>query len=156
VDFGLSSTLTGALARAMPSRRTFLTAGAALGTLAVLRPAALSATATTLAPTSMNHALAHHVFFWLKRPGSAEDRAQLIAGLRTLAAIPTVRHLHVGVPASTEKREVVDNSYDVAELMFFDDVAAQEAYQVHPLHKKFVTEHAHLWAKVVVYDSVAP
>lgn len=140
----------------MPSRRTFLTAGAALGTLALLRATPRATTSSTPASSPMDHKLAHHVFFWLKRPGSAEDRATLIAGLRALAAIPSVRHLHVGVPASTEKRAVVDNSYDVAELMFFDSVAAQEAYQVHPLHQKFVSDHAHLWAKVVVYDSVAP
>lgn len=99
--------------------------------------------------------LAHHVFFWLKNPDSKADLAQLIAGIKSLAAIETVRGLHVGVPASTEKREVVDNSYSASELIFFDDVAGQDAYQVHPLHKKFVAEHAHLWRKVVVYDTTA-
>jgi len=36
----------------------------------------------------------------------------------------------------------------------FDDQAGQEAYQIHPLHTKFVEENSHLWSKVVVYDSV--
>lgn len=99
--------------------------------------------------------LAHHVFFWLKRPDSKDDLAKLIAGIKSLAAIETVRGLHVGVPASTEQRPVVDNSYSASELLFFDDVAGQDAYQVHPLHKKFVDEHSHLWSKVVVYDTVS-
>lgn len=98
--------------------------------------------------------LLHHVFFWLKNPDSAADREKLIAGVKSLAAIETVRSIHVGVPASTEKREVIDNSYHVSELLGFDDVAGQDAYQVHPLHKKFVEEHQHLWNKVVVYDAL--
>jgi hypothetical protein len=96
--------------------------------------------------------LVHHVFFWLKRPGSAVDRDQLIAGLRTLRKIEVIRNLQIGVPASTEKRDVVDSSFDVSELMLFDSVADQKSYQDHPIHKEFVEKCAHLWAKVVVYD----
>lgn len=99
--------------------------------------------------------LVHHVFFWLKNPESRKDREALIAGLRTLAQIQTVRGIHIGVPASTKKRTVVDSSYSVSEILFFDDVAGQEAYQVHPVHKRFVTDCSHLWEKVVVYDAIA-
>lgn len=99
--------------------------------------------------------LSHHVFFWLKNPNSVEDRDKLIAGLRKLEKIETIRSLQIGVPAATEKRDVVDNSYAVSELMFFDDVAGQNVYQDHPLHKKFIEDCSMLWAKVVVYDSIA-
>ena len=58
------------------------------------------------------------------------------------------------MPASTEKRDVVDNSYSASELIFFDDVAGQDAYQVHPIHEKFVEQCSHLWQKVIVYDSI--
>src|SRR5258708_3789102 len=98
--------------------------------------------------------IVHHVFFWLKNPGSVEDRDQLVAGLKTLAGIPIIRELHVGVLASTEKRDVVDTSWQVSELMFFDNVADQAGYQQHPLHLEFVKNHSHLWAKVVVYDAM--
>jgi hypothetical protein len=98
--------------------------------------------------------LTHHVFFWLKNPDSKDDRNKLIEGLQSLRKIETVKKLHIGVPASTEKRDVVDNSYQVSELMFFDDVEGQNVYQVHPLHQKFVEEYSHLWSKVVVYDSL--
>ena len=94
----------------------------------------------------------HHVFFWLKRPGSAADRDALIAGLRTLAAIPVVRSLDIGVPASTEQRGVVDGSFDVSELMVFDSVADEKIYQDHPIHRAFVAKCEHLWDKVRVYD----
>lgn len=96
--------------------------------------------------------LVHHVFFWLKNPGSPADRAKLIAGVKSLAKIEQVRQIHVGVPASTEKRDVVDNSYDVSELLYFDNTADQKIYQDHPLHQKFIQEHSMLWDKVVVYD----
>lgn len=98
--------------------------------------------------------LAHHVFFWLKNPDSAADREKLIQGIRSLEKIETVRGLHIGIPASTEKRDVVDGSYSVCELMFFDDAEGEKAYQIHPIHQKFVEEHSHLWSKVVVYDSL--
>ena len=94
----------------------------------------------------------HHVFFWLKNPGSETDRKQLIEGLKTLKAITEIKQLFIGIPASTEKREVVDNSYDVSELMYFDTLEAQAAYQVHPIHKAFVEKYSPLWEKVVVYD----
>jgi len=98
--------------------------------------------------------LVHHVFFWLKNPASAEDRNKLIAGLKSLSKIETIRMIHIGVPASTEKRDVVDNSYSVSELMLFDNLEGQQTYQDHPIHQKFIKEHAHLWDKVVVYDSI--
>jgi hypothetical protein len=99
--------------------------------------------------------LVHHVFFWLKNPNSKEDLAKLLAGLKTLAKIETVRGVHFGVPASTEKREVVDNSYSASEILFFDDTAGQKIYQDHPIHKKFVEDCSHLWEKVVVYDAIS-
>jgi len=106
-------------------------------------------------PAASSPSLVHHVFFWLKNPDSKEDLAALIAGIRTLAQIETVRSLHVGVPASTEKRAVVESSYSASELMFFDDIESQNIYQVHPLHQKFIAECSHLWSRVTVFDSIA-
>lgn len=137
----------------MPSpltRRTFLAGAVGLGAGAVWLSAASNESMKANYPK-----LVHHVFFWLKNPQSPDDLQKLIAGLRTLEAVPTVRGVHIGVPASTEKREVVDNSYSVSEIFFFDDVAGQDAYQVHPLHEKFIADCAHLWQKVVVYDAVS-
>lgn len=132
------------------TRREFLTtsvlAGAALASSGTL---AASTTATNPMPK-----LLHHVFFWLKNPDSKEDRDKLVEGLHTLAKIETIRKLHVGVLASTEKRDVVDTSWQVSELMFFDDLAGQATYQSHPLHLSFIKNYSHLWAKVVVYDAM--
>jgi hypothetical protein len=96
----------------------------------------------------------HHVFFWLKNPTSKEDLKKLLEGLETLRKIETIKMMHIGVPASTEKREVVDNSFSASELMFFDDLEGQKIYQDHPIHQKFIQNCSHLWEKVIVYDSI--
>lgn len=96
----------------------------------------------------------HHVFFWLKDPASKEGLDKLLAGLQTLEKIETVRKIYIGVPASTEIREVVDSSFSASELLFFDDTEGQKIYQDHPIHVKFVEDCSHLWNKVIVYDSI--
>lgn len=129
------------------TRRTFVASAVALG-------ATTAASAMPTMTQSNKKQLTHHVFFWLKNRDSKEDLNKLLEGLRTLAKIETVKGIHIGVPASTEKRDVVDNSYSASELLFFDDVAGQDAYQVHPIHQKFVEQCSHLWEKVIVYDSI--
>jgi hypothetical protein len=130
------------------TRRDFVVAATAL---AASMTAADSRAVTPANKTSFPPVV-HHVFFWLKNPDSKEDLAKLLAGLRTLAGIDSVRGIHIGVPAETEQRGVVDGSYSASELLFFDDVAGQNAYQVHPIHEQFVADCEHLWQRVVVYD----
>jgi hypothetical protein len=132
------------------SRRDVIVAATALAT----GVAATGSRAAVSSPASKASLppVVHHVFFWLKNPDSKEDLAKLLAGLRTLAGIDAVRGIHIGVPADTEQRGVVDGSYDASEILFFDDVAGQNAYQVHPIHKQFVADCEHLWRRVVVYD----
>jgi hypothetical protein len=129
------------------TRRTFVATAVAVG-------ATTAANALPDMTEKNKKQLTHHVFFWLKNRDSKEDLNKLLAGLKTLSKIETVKKLYIGVPASTEKRDVVDNSYSASELMFFDDVAGQDVYQVHPIHKKFVEDCSHLWEKVIVYDSI--
>ncbi|MDQ8185817.1 Dabb family protein [Pelagicoccus sp. SDUM812002] len=131
-----------------PTRRKFLVGTAALGAVSALP-------ALTGKELDASHKLVHHVFFWLKNPDSEEDLQMLLEGIRSLARIPSVKGLHVGVPASTEKREVVDNSFSASEILFFDSVEGQDEYQVHPLHDEFVEKYSHLWDRVVVYDAIS-
>ncbi len=128
------------------TRRTFVATAAAMSA---------SAAATAIPTmTKEKKQLVHHVFFWLKNPDSKEDLAKLLAGLRTLEKIETIRRIHIGVPAATEQRDVIDASYAASELMFFDDLAGQKTYQDHPIHQKFIKDCGHLWERVVVYDSM--
>ncbi len=132
------------------SRRDVIVAATALA--AGVATTGARAAASTSAGKASFPPVVHHVFFWLKNPDSKEDLAKLLAGLRTLAGVDTVRGIHIGVPADTEQRGVVDGSYSASEILFFDDVAGQDAYQVHPIHKQFVADCEHLWQRVVVYD----
>lgn len=128
------------------TRRKFVTSAVALS--------ASAATSAMTMETKDKKQLVHHVFFWLKKPDSKEDLAKLLEGLQSLRKIETIRKMHIGVPASTEKRPVVDSSYHASELMFFDDLAGQKVYQDHAIHQKFITDCSHLWEKVIVYDSL--
>ena len=125
-----------------------------ISTAAVLAAGTATASAMPQMQPAEEWPVIHHVFFWLKNPGSAEDRDKLVAGVKTLSKIETVKKLRVGVVASTEKRDVVDNSWAVSELMFFTDLAGQATYQTHPVHLEFIKNCSHLWEKVIVYDAV--
>ncbi|WP_116811281.1 Dabb family protein [Steroidobacter cummioxidans] len=135
------------------SRREVITAAVALAGAGVAAQAeAAPSSGAGAATKAAIPPIVHHVFFCLKNPKSKEDLAQLLAGLRTLGAIESVKAIHIGVPAETERRSVVDASYSASEILCFDDVAGQNAYQVHPIHKKFVADCEHLFERVVVYD----
>jgi hypothetical protein len=124
-----------------------------IGTAAALAAGTVTAKAAAAMP-QQHPPLVHHVFFWLKNPGSTADRDKLVEGVKTLAKIETVKELHVGILASTEKRDVVDTSWAVSELMFFNDIHGQATYQQHPIHLEFIKNYGHLWEKVIVYDAM--
>ena len=132
------------------TRRKFI-AGALTLTVGV---AASAKSIITMETKKEKKQLVHHAFFWLKNPGSKEDLRKLLAGIETLRKIETVRTLHIGVPAETEHRPVVDASYSASELMFFDDLEGQKVYQDHPIHQKFIDDCSQLWERVVVYDAM--
>ena len=98
--------------------------------------------------------LVHTVFFWLTETTDDAGRANFVAGARALAEAPTVRHCFVGTPAGTPARAVVDNSFDYSLMLWFDDVAAHDAYQVSEVHQQFVDEQGAKFARVVVRDTV--
>ncbi len=130
------------------TRRKFLATTATLA----------AGTAAMSMPVNTNNAekypIIHHALFWLKNPKSKADLDKLVAGVKSLGKIKLIKELHVGVVASTEKRDVVDNSWSVSEVMFFASLADQKAYQEDPIHKKFVDECSPLWEKVIVYDAM--
>lgn len=135
----------------MNNRRKFIqrvTAGIALATLF---PFGRKAEAKGL---QLKGTLVHHVFFWLKEPKNPEVRRQFEKAIDALLKVETIKLSHVGVPASTEERDVVDHTYTYSVMTFFDSQEGQDIYQVHPIHLKFIEENSHLWNKVVVYDSV--
>jgi Stress responsive A/B Barrel Domain len=126
-------------------RKSFLKA-VAMGTMGILAP-----------KFSQNmpekNLFVHHVYFWLKNPGSKEDYNKLLEGLQALSKVSTIKMCHIGKPADTN-RDVIDRSYAVSWLLLFKNKEDQDKYQVDPIHLKFVEQYSHLWSKVTVYDSV--
>ena len=134
----------------MKNRRTFIKKAAAGMALASLFPLSNKSMAGEVKITG---ALVHHVFFWLKEPENKAHLNQLLAGLNKLIKVETIKMSHIGVPASTEDRDVVDHSFSVSYIAFFDSKEDQDIYQKHPIHLNFIEGNSHLWEKVVVYDS---
>ena len=94
----------------------------------------------------------HVVVFWTKSdiPDAAD---QLIEGAENyLRNIPGALHFHIGKMATSE-RPVVDQTYQVALNIVFNDKATQDAYQVHPQHVEFIEKvFKKVCERVVVYD----
>ena len=97
--------------------------------------------------------LIHSVYFWLKPELTPAQRAEFLAALQALKDVPSVKQFHLGKPAGVTPRPVVDLSFDYSITCVFDDVAAHNAYQVHPLHLAFVNTGKPLWTKVQIYDA---
>ena len=96
----------------------------------------------------------HSVYFWLAEDLSDAQRAQFVEQAGALTTIETVRHGWLGKPADTD-RPVIDRSYSYALTVAFDDEAAHDVYQDHPVHDRFRDDCGSFWTKVLIYDSVA-
>jgi len=130
------------------TRRQFITtAGKTAAAAGMLTLPATRATAAVA-----DKVFIHHVYFWLKNPGSDADKQQLLAGLKKLSAVTTIKSFHIGIPAAT-RRDVIDSSYSVSWCLFFANKADQDSYQTDPIHLNFVKECSSLWTKVIVYDA---
>jgi hypothetical protein len=116
---------------------------------------AATATFSTAEAKVVKDIFVHHVYFWLKNPNNEADKTKLLEGLDKLAKVPTIRMVHIGSPASTN-RSVIERGYAVSWLCFFDNLEEEEVYQKHPIHLKFVEDYSHLWEKVIVYDTIGP
>jgi len=95
--------------------------------------------------------LIHSVYFWLKPELSTEELAAFEEGLRSLAAIDTVKTIHIGKPVPSD-RPVVESSYTYGLIIGFDDQQGLDTYQVHPVHVAFVEQFKPYWTAIKVFD----
>ena len=98
--------------------------------------------------------LIHTVYFWMTDDVDEAGMADFMDGIQELEAIPSVKRIFIGPPAATEARGVVNNSFDVALIVWFDDVAGHDEYQEHPIHLKFVEDYEAKFKEVRVHDNV--
>jgi len=96
----------------------------------------------------------HTVYFYAAE-GLTEERKKdfMENALPELAKITSIQKLYYGPPAGTD-REVVDNDYMLAWICHFKSSADHDAYQVDPIHLKFIEEYKDVWGKVLVYDNL--
>jgi len=104
-------------------------------------------------PHANTSPVSHIVVCWLKSPGDASARHELIEKSHAFQRkIPGLIQVYTGQPLPST-RPVVDTSYDVAIVMIFKDESSLRNYEKSPIHQKAVKETLQpLVAKFVVYD----
>ncbi|MBN7811248.1 Dabb family protein [Algoriphagus sp. H41] len=115
-----------------------------------LAAAAAALPIPTIAKNMAKQKMIHQVYFWLHDTGNTQEF--LTEAVPMLGKCPTVGKFIAGTPADTEKRDVVDHSWQVCCTAFFDSLEDQLAYQKEPLHLEFIEKYSHMWKTVKVYD----
>ena len=105
-------------------------------------------------PTPDETGFIHTVFFWMNEDVTDEQKANFAKnGLGELVKVSSIYKSYFGPPAETP-REVVDNSYEFALICHFKNKDDQDAYQIDPIHLKFIEDFKDLWKEVIVYDNL--
>jgi len=100
--------------------------------------------------------ISHVVIVWLKEPGNEAMRQKFIDASQQLSGLPGVINRHVGVVLPS-KRQLVDDTFDVAVTVTLKNRAALKAYLNNPKHKKILHEKIKpLVNRTVIYDFVTP
>jgi len=94
----------------------------------------------------------HFVLCWLKEPGNAEHRQQIVEATESFRKIPGVLVARAGQVIPSD-RSIVDDSFDVGILILVPDDKRLTEYLEHPIHQKAKEEVLlPLVEKIVVYD----
>jgi hypothetical protein len=109
------------------------------------------------APKPVQAGKLYHIgLVWLKEPGNAAHRQQIVAAAHAFAReIPEVQLLSVG-QSPPSPSPYVDDSFDVCLVMQFADKAAMDRYNQHPAHQKAANEaFLPLSKKILFYDFIS-
>jgi len=98
--------------------------------------------------------ITHYVLFWLKKDLSDKDIKDFAGFFELLKKIPVVKSMKYGKSASTNQRDVVDNSFSYNLVATFKDITAINIYEKHPIHLDAIKKYSQFWEKVVVHDSL--
>src|SRR5690606_6523475 len=97
--------------------------------------------------------IAHYVLFWLNDGLSEQEINDFADFFEELKAIPNIKSLHYGRAASTNDRDVVDNSFTYNLLVYFDTMEDINTYETHAIHLAAIEKFSKFWKKVAVHDS---
>lgn len=107
----------------------------------------------TPAVASTSGMLQHNVYFYMNEDVSEEEREEFEDGLRDLLEIESIHKSELGIPGSTEVRDVTDHSFGYSIFTWFETMEDYRVYDEHPDHLEFIDTYSHLWEDVKVYDS---
>ena len=96
--------------------------------------------------------VSHVVVVWLKEPGNAQMREQFINASRALETLPGVlsRHVSAVIPSDRPK---VDDTYDVAVTVTFENAQALKKYMKSQKHKSMLKDQLKpLVNRIVIYN----
>lgn len=96
--------------------------------------------------------VSHVVVAWLKEPGNAQMREQFVNASRALENLPGVlsRHVSAVIPSDRPK---VDDTFDVAVTVTFENAQALKKYMKSQKHKDMLKKQLKpLVNRVVVYN----
>lgn len=97
--------------------------------------------------------LGHMVYFTLK-DSSEEAMQRLIDSCKEhLSGHPGTVFFAAGTRTPDLTRDVNDKEFHVALQLVFESREAQDTYQVHERHEKFIETNRDNWEKVRVFDS---
>lgn len=113
-----------------------------------------SVVADATASPKQKNIIAHYVLFWLKEDLSPQEIKDFTGFFEELKKVPTIKSLQYGAPATTNPREVVDNSFSYNLLVNFKNMDDLNVYETHPIHLAAIEKYSKNWTKVVVHDSV--
>lgn len=98
--------------------------------------------------------LVHTVLFWLHKGLPGDRITEFRVGLETLQYIESAEAVYIGSPADTPPRpRVLLSTYDFCLTVILEDIKAHDAYQIDPIHKRFIKTYSPLWNRVRVYDA---
>lgn len=98
-------------------------------------------------------AFAHDVYFTLKESTPETRQALVDACQKYLSGHAGTVLFAAGMRAREMERDVNDTDFDVSLHIYFENEAAQAAYQQHPRHQEFIAEMSANWKTVRVFDS---
>jgi hypothetical protein len=96
--------------------------------------------------------LAHSVYFTLHDNSADACQALIDSCYKHLFDEPGVRFGAAGLRTPSLVREVNDQDYDVALLIFFDSLEAHDSYQPCDNHQAFIAENQANFKAVRVFD----
>ena len=107
----------------------------------------------SLFEASNDQLFVHSVYFWLKEEVTEVQQDSFVDILRELEQIESVQALELGIPAGTP-RTVVDNTYDVALFVYFEDRIGHDKYQSDTIHTDAISRFEGWVDSVRIYDAL--